>query len=404
MSTIPAVTCDIAIIGGGIVGLATAHELLQRYPAARVVLLEKERTLAAHQTGRNSGVIHAGIYYQPGSLKATNCVQGRARLLQFCDAHGIAYDLCGKLIVATDADELPRLHALHERGQANGVRGLALLDGDELRAVEPYCVGVQALYSPATGIVDFAAVARTLARLVTQAGGRIYTGHRVTRVAAGRGGWQCIETVAGTVQARQVVSCAGLHADRLAQQAGGATYPRIVPFRGAYYVLHPQRAHLVRGLIYPVPDPRFPFLGVHFTRRIDGSVWLGPNAVLAWGREAYQRMQVAPRDLGATLALPAFWRLATRYWQVGLAEMYRDAAKPAFLAALQRFVPSLQATDMLPGPAGIRAQALAADGALVDDFVLERTSGVLHVRNAPSPAATASLAIAAQIADCLAGA
>lgn len=383
-------------------GLATAHELLHRHPAARVVLLEKERTLATHQTGRNSGVIHAGIYYAPGSLKATNCVQGRARLLHFCDAHGIAYHLCGKLIVATDADEVPRLHALHERGRANGVRGLALLDGDELREVEPYCVGVQALYSPGTGIVDFAVVARTLARLVMQAGGRIYTGHHVTRIAAGHGGWQSIETTAGTVQARQVVSCAGLHADRLAQQAGGDAYPRIVPFRGAYYVLHPQRAHMVRGLIYPVPDPRFPFLGVHFTRRIDGSVWLGPNAVLAFGREAYQRTQLAPRDLGETLALPAFRRLATRYWRVGLAEMYRDAAKPAFLAALQRFMPSLQARDMLPGPAGIRAQALAADGALVDDFVLERTPGVLHVRNAPSPAATAALAIAAQIADRLA--
>ncbi len=391
-------TYDMAIIGAGILGLATAMELLSRFPALRLIVLEKEPAIAQHQTGHNSGVIHSGIYYVPGSLKARLCVTGRAKLLAFCDAHAIPYDLCGKVIVATDAEELPRLDQLAERGRANGVAGLEMIGPERLRELEPHAVGIKALYSPATGIVDFSRVARAYAQEVVKHGGEICTNHAVTAITQ-RDGYNRIETSAGDVTARWIISCAGLEADRVARITGAPRTPQIVPFRGDYYVLRPERRDWVNGMIYPVPDPRFPFLGVHFTRRMDGAVWLGPNAVLAFAREGYRRRDVNVRDLTEIVRYGGFRTLARRYWRTGIDELYRDFRKAAFLKALQRYMPELRMVDLLPGPSGVRAQALGEDGALVDDFVVNVEGGALHVRNAPSPAATSSLAIGALIVD-----
>ncbi|MFO7270866.1 MAG: L-2-hydroxyglutarate oxidase [Sphaerobacter thermophilus] len=389
---------DIAIVGAGIVGLATARELLTRRPGLRVGVLDKEPAIAQHQTGHNSGVIHAGVYYAPGSLKARACVAGKAKLIRFCEEHRIPYELCGKVIVATEESELPRLHELYKRGQANGVPGLELIGPRRLRELEPHVEGIQALYSPTTGIVDFGRVAHAYADEVQARGGTILTGHEVTAITQ-RDGLRQLVTPVGTIEARVVITCAGVYADRVARLTGAPESPKIVPFRGDYYVLRPERAGMVRSLIYPVPDPRFPFLGVHFTRRIDGSVWLGPNAVLAFSREGYRFRDVNLRDLKETLAFPGFRKLARRYWRTGGAEMYRDLSKRSFLKELQRYMPDLRPDDLLPGPSGVRAQALAPDGSLVDDFVVDRQEGALHVRNAPSPAATSSLAIAELIAD-----
>jgi (S)-2-hydroxyglutarate dehydrogenase len=389
---------DIAIIGGGIVGLAAGMELLVRYPSLRLVVLEKEHELARHQTGHNSGVIHSGIYYTPGSLKAQACVSGKARLIQFCDEHDIPYYLCGKVIVATHEEELPRLEQLHQRGLANGVPGLEMIGPERLRELEPCVVGVKALYSPSTGIVDFVRVARAYADELTTHGGEILTNSQVTAINQ-RNGQYHLATASRLVEARYVISCAGLYADRVAQMTGASPTPEIVPFRGDYYILRPERSEMVRGLIYPVPDPRFPFLGVHFTRRVNGEVWLGPNAVLAFAREGYQRLDFNAKDLWETLSYSGFQKLARTYWRVGLEEMYRDFSKKAFLKSLQRYLPDLRLADLLPGPSGVRAQALASNGALVDDFIVDQQAGMLHVRNAPSPAATSSLAIAEMIAD-----
>ncbi len=389
---------DIAVIGGGIVGLAAAMELLARRPGMRLVVLEKEPQIALHQSGHNSGVIHSGIYYAPGSLKARACVAGKSRLIRFCDEHGIPYELCGKVIVATDPEELPRLENLYQRGVANGVPGLELIGPERLREIEPHVAGIRALWAPTTGIVDFARVAAKYAEVVTARGGMIMTGRRVASITRHES-YQHLATSAGTLATRYVISCAGLYADRVARLTGAPDVPRIVPFRGDYYILRPDRRHLVKGLIYPVPDPRFPFLGVHFTRRIDGEVWLGPNAVLAFAREGYRRLDVHAGELWEALRYRGFQRLAAKFWRTGLAEMYRDFNKTAFLKALQRYMPELRASDLLPGPAGVRAQALAADGTLVDDFVVDHQGDTLHVRNAPSPAATSSLAIAEMIAD-----
>lgn len=390
---------DVAIIGAGIVGLATARELLIRRPGLRVAVLEKEPGIGRHQTGHNSGVIHAGVYYAPGSLKARLCVAGKEKLLRFCDEQGIPYNLCGKVIVATEPEELPRLENLYERGVANGVPGLEMIGPERLREIEPHVAGIKALYSPETGIVDFGRVARAYAQDMVDRGGLLLTGHEVTGIAE-RGGVRRLTTSGGEIEARTVIACAGVYADRVARMSGAPEAPKIVPFRGDYYVLRPERASLVRGLIYPVPDPRFPFLGVHFTPRMeDGAVWLGPNAVLAFSREGYRLTDVNLRDLAETLAYPGFRTLARRYWRTGGAEMYRDVSKRAFLAALQRYIPELTADDLLPGPSGVRAQALAPDGTLVDDFVVDQAGTTLHVRNAPSPAATSSLAIAELIAD-----
>ncbi len=376
---------DVAIVGAGIIGLATARELLARRPDLRLVIVDKEARVGSHQTGHNSGVIHSGVYYAPGSLKATLCVQGARDLYAYCAEKGIPAERCGKVIVAADAADLPRLDELYRRGTANGVEGLALIGPERLREIEPHCVGARALWVPATGIVDYSRVAQTYAQDVRAAGGTILLGHTVLDIA-----WRpdlvTLRTTGGDIAARRVVASAE---------------PRIVPFRGDYWVLRPERRHLVRHLIYPVPDPAFPFLGVHFTRRIgDGAIWLGPNAVLAFAREGYRRRDVNARDLGETLATRGFQRLAATYWRTGLAEMARDLSKAAFLRSLQRYVPDLGLADLLPGPSGVRAQALGFDGRLVDDFAVDVQQGrILHVRNAPSPAATSSLAIGRLIAD-----
>lgn len=391
-------TWDITIIGGGIVGLATALELLHRRPDLRLLILEKEGQIGQHQTGHNSGVLHSGIYYVPGSLKARLCVAGKEKLIRFCEEHGIIYDMVGKVIVATDEEELPRLQNLYERGLANGVPGLEMIGPERLREIEPHCTGIKALYSPATGIVDYSMVARKYAELIEARGGEIRTYHEVTAIDR-RGGVTQLTTPVGTVETRFVISCAGLYADRVAKLTGNAAEPRIVPFRGDYYMLKPELGDWVYGNIYPVPDPRFPFLGVHFTRRINGDIWLGPNAVLAFAREGYRLTDVNVGELAEALSYSGFQKMATKFWKTGLDEMYRDVSKRAFLASLQRYMPELTIEDMIPGPSGVRAQALAPDGSLVDDFIVDRQGDTLHVRNAPSPAATSSLAIGELIAD-----
>jgi L-2-hydroxyglutarate oxidase LhgO len=391
---------DIAVIGAGILGLGTARELLHRHPRLKLAVVDKEPRIGFHQSGHNSGVIHSGIYYAPGSLKAKLCVAGAREMYAFCEERGIPTDRCGKVIVAVTDDELPRLENLYQRGAANGVEGLEMIGPDRLREIEPYCVGVKALWSPNTGIVDYSRVNAAYAEDVQKSGGELLLGHEVIGLGMLPDA-MVLSTSGGEVQAKHVVACAGLHADRLARLTGGAPYPQIVPFRGDYWMLKPERRHLARNLIYPVPDPSFPFLGVHFTRRIeDGSVWLGPNAVLAFAREGYERLHVRAGELLEALRYPGFQKLAAKYWKTGLAEMARDFSKTAFLRSLQRYVPSLRASDLVPGPSGVRAQALAPDGTLVDDFVFEvQGTQVVHVRNAPSPGATSSLGIARLIAD-----
>jgi L-2-hydroxyglutarate oxidase LhgO len=391
---------DVAVIGAGILGLGTARELLHRHPKLKLTVLDKEPVIGRHQTGHNSGVIHSGIYYAPGSLKAKLCVEGSREMYAFCAERGIPTDRCGKVIVAVTEDELPRLENLHQRGTANGVEGLEMIGPERLPELEPHCEGVKALWSPNTGIVDYSLVNAAYAQDVAAVGGELLLGREVSGLQMRPDG-MVLSTSGGDVEARRVVACAGLHADRLARLTGGAGDPQIVPFRGDYWMLRPDRRHLARNLIYPVPDPSFPFLGVHFTRRIeDGSVWLGPNAVLAFAREGYERLNVRPGELIQALRYPGFQKLAAQYWKTGLAEMVRDFSKAAFLRSLQRYVPSLTLADLVPGPSGVRAQALSRDGTLVDDFVFDvQGTQVIHVRNAPSPAATSSLAIARLIAD-----
>jgi L-2-hydroxyglutarate oxidase len=391
---------DVAVVGAGIVGLAGARELLLRRPGLSLAVIDKEPRIAAHQSGHNSGVIHSGIYYAPGSLKARLCVTGARELYAYCAERGIPTERCGKVIVATEESELGRLEALLERGRANGVEGLEMIGPERLRELEPHCAGIRALWSPCTGIVDFSLVAREYALDVRAAGGEIHTGRELIglRQLAGR---VVLETRAGDLEARHVITCAGLHADRVSRLSGGAREPRIVPFRGDYWQLRPEARQLSRNLIYPVPDPAFPFLGVHATRRLStGEVWLGPNAVLAFAREGYGRLQIRPRDLAESLGSRGFQRLAARYWRMGAVEMWRDWSKRAFWRSVRRYLPDVALADMVPGPSGVRAQALDASGALVDDFVVDAQGDrVLHVRNAPSPAATSSLAIGRLIAN-----
>jgi (S)-2-hydroxyglutarate dehydrogenase len=395
----PNAPVDVVIVGGGILGLATARRLLHDRPGLRVLVLERERELAAHQSGHNSGVVHAGLYYAPGSLKAQLCREGKAALEAYCADKGIRLEHTGKLVVAVSDGELPRLAALHERATANGVPGLELVGPDRVREIEPHVSAIRGLWSPTTGIVDFRAVTLSYADDVRSAGGTIETSAPVTAIED-RTSTVAVRTDAREVEARVVVACAGLWADRVAAMTGdaGRDAPRIIPFRGDYYTLTADARPLVRGLVYPVPDPRFPFLGVHFTRRIDGNVWAGPNAVLAFARTGYRRRDVSLPDLFATLTYPGFRRLATKYLRTGLAEMWRDWSKRAFLRELQRYVPELRADQIVFGPSGVRAQALGRDGTMVDDFDFAGAGRVLHVRNAPSPAATASLAIARVIA------
>jgi (S)-2-hydroxyglutarate dehydrogenase len=389
---------DVAIVGGGIVGLATAMEMLRRHPKFKLILVEKERDLAQHQTGRNSGVIHSGVYYTPGSLKAQLCVTGSRLMRQFCDEHNIPYNICGKVIVATEPDELGRLENLYERGQKNGVPGLEMIGPERLKEIEPHCVGIKALYSPQTGIVDYKQVAAAYADDIEQNGGVVRTDFEVQKIRKLSDG-VLLESPGGDVLARYLVTCAGQYSDKVAMLTAAPQDPAIVPFRGDYWVLRPERTYLAKGLIYPVPDPDLPFLGVHFTLRMDGSQWLGPNAVLAFAREGYHFGDVNPKELAETLAFPGFWKMAQQWWKTGLEEMYRDLSKAEFVRSLQRYVPEVQPEDVLPGPAGVRAQALSGDGKLVDDFILHHRENVIHVRNAPSPAATSSLAIARLITD-----
>ncbi len=387
---------DLIIIGGGILGLATALEVTRQYPKIKLGVLEKEARLAAHQTGHNSGVIHSGIYYKPDSLKARTCVTGGKLLTEFCDQHAIPYERCGKVVVATSEDELPRLEELHRRGTANSVEGLEMIGPERLRELEPHAAGIRALYVPQTGIIDYVRVAEQYAALVQDAGGEIQCARQVQKIIS-TDGHLVVETSTGVVHTRAVINCGGLQCDRIAQMAGAEPTLQIVPFRGEYYTLAPHKHSLVNNLIYPVPDPAFPFLGVHFTRTIDGEREAGPNAVLAFAREGYQWADLIPQELWETLRFSGFRTIARKYWQTGLGEIYRSLNKSAFLHALQRLVPELQAQDLLPGGSGVRAQAISTGGALVDDFVITSSPHAVHVLNAPSPGATASLAIGRQI-------
>jgi L-2-hydroxyglutarate oxidase len=389
-------TADVLIIGGGIVGLATAYAVQQRLPGKRVLVLEKEARVAMHQSGRNSGVIHSGIYYTPRSFKARLCKAGNESLRAFCQRHGIAFEMCGKLIVAAEREELPQLEKLEQRGIANGLE-VRRLTADEMREIEPHVAGIAGLHVPSTGIVDYKQVAATLAQLVRARGGEIRCSTRVLRVKDG-----VVETTSGDFRTKTLINCAGLHSDRLARASGADVSARIVPFRGEYYQLKPEKTALVRGLIYPVPNPRFPFLGVHCTRMMDGSVHLGPNAVLAFAREGYRKTTVNVRDLGETLTFPGFWKLAARHWRDGAQEMGRSFSRAAFVRALQRLVPAITEDDVVPCDAGVRAQALRPDGTLEDDFLIVQHAGAIHVCNAPSPAATASLEIGETIASMIA--
>jgi len=385
---------DVAVIGGGIVGLATAHRLLRDRPGLRLVLVEKEPELARHQSGHNSGVLHAGLYYAPGSLKAELCREGKAEIERFAETHVIPVRYPGKLVIALTDAELPRLEALRVRAEANRVVGLEVVGSERIRELEAEAAGIRGLWSPMTGIIDFRAVALALAEEVRVQGGSIFTGQAVTGLAERPDG-VTLSTTDGELDARNVIACAGLQADRIAAMSGdhGPGVPRIVPFRGDYYRLKPAARHLVTRLIYPLPDPRFPFLGVHFTPRIDGEVWAGPNAVLAFAREGYSRRDLDVGDLIETLTYRGFLRLARRHLRMGIGEAWRDWSKRAFVAALQRYVPRLVSDQLEWGPSGVRAQALSIDGTLVDDFSIGGSRRIIHVRNAPSPAATASLAI-----------
>jgi (S)-2-hydroxyglutarate dehydrogenase len=388
----------VIIIGGGIVGLGVALAITRRFPHLQPLVLEKESGVARHQSGHNSGVIHSGVYYKPGSLKARLCVSGAAAMVEFCREHQIPHDVCGKVIVATREDELPRLAELERRGQANGLTGLRLIGPEELREIEPHASGLQALVVPSTGITDYALVSEKYTELIAAYGGTVLTSAAALNIRRNKNEI-VVETPRGALAANALINCAGLHSDRIARMSTDDPGVMIVPFRGEYYDLTPERASLVRSLIYPVPDPRFPFLGVHFTRRISGKVDAGPNAVLALAREGYHHTDVSLRDLASSVTFPGFWRMACQHWRYGLEEWQRSLSKAAFVRALQRLLPEVEEKDLVPGGSGVRAQALKPDGSLVDDFQFVPAGKILHVLNVPSPAATASLAIGNAIVD-----
>ena len=390
-------TYDVAVVGAGIVGLATTLALMKRKPGARIVVLDKEAGVAAHQTGHNSGVIHSGIYYKPGSLKAQLCVAGAKQMVEYCTQHAIPFERCGKVIVATDERELGPLQTLLDRAAANGVPGVTKIPPEQLRELEPHAAGLAALHSPNTGIVDYKQVSHAM-RADAEDVGVTFQMSSAVRAIRSDGDGVHVQTTQGDVSASYLVNCAGLNSDVVARMMGQAVDVRIIPFRGEYYMIKPERHDLVRGLIYPVPDPRFPFLGVHFTRTVHGEVEAGPNAVLAFAREGYTMGSINAGDLGGTLAYGGFWKMAARYWRMGLGEFYRSFSKAAFVRSLQRLVPEIKDGDVQRGGAGVRAQAIDTKGALVDDFRLVETPSALHVLNAPSPAATASLAIGAYVA------
>jgi len=389
---------DVTVIGGGIIGTATAMRLAKTYPNLKIGVVEKERAVAGHQTGHNSGVIHSGIYYAPGSLKAKNCVTGARDLMQWCDENEIPYELCGKVIIATSEEELPRLDELYRRGTANGVPGLEMIDAARVREIEPEASAIRGLLSPKTGIIDYTQVTKSYATHLQRAGGEIVLNARVTSIEQ-RGVSSILMTSAGEVESRYLINCAGLYADKVATMMGLDTDVRIIPFRGEYYFLKPEARRLVKGLIYPVPNPEFPFLGVHFTRSIHGGVEAGPNAVLALAREGYTKLRFNAEESAWTLSYPGFWQMARKYWKTGMEEVYRSFSKKAFAQALQRLVPAIREDDLTSGGAGVRAQAVDKAGRLIDDFRIVEGKNSVHVLNAPSPGATASLSISAGILE-----
>ena len=389
---------DYVIIGGGIVGLASAYHILKLQPTAKLALLEKESAVAAHQTGHNSGVIHSGIYYKPGSLKAQNCINGYNMLIDFCNQNGIKYDLCGKLIVAVNDDELPELEKLYKRGFENGLTKISYVSKNQIADYEPNLNGVKAISVPYTGIIDYTEVCEKLAELVTQMGGEIYLNHKVEDIHVDTINTQVI-TVKKTFTTNMLVNCAGLYCDKIAELAGEEIDTKIIPFRGEYYMLRPEKRNLVNNLIYPVPDPDFPFLGVHFTRMINGNVEAGPNAVFAFKREGYHKSDVDLEEMFESLAWPGFQKVAAKYWKTGIGEFYRSFSKKAFTKALQRLIPSITEDDLIPAEAGVRAQACDRTGGLLDDFKIIEKHNAIHVLNAPSPAATSSLSIGKAIAE-----
>jgi L-2-hydroxyglutarate oxidase len=388
---------DLAIIGGGIVGLATAYQASLRHPGWRIVVLEKEASVGAHQSGHNSGVLHSGIYYVPGSLKAINCRAGKQAMEEFCREHEIPYDICGKVIVAVGEDEVPRLMKIFERGQANGVR-CEWIGRERLKELEPHAAGVQAIHVPEAGIVNYRRVCEKLAELIATFGGEVLSGAKVTGLKQSASG-VLIEATKESVQAARVVNCTGLHSDRIARLAGEKPAAKVIPFRGEYFELKPSAQNLCRNLLYPTPDPRFPFLGVHFTRMIEGGVECGPNAVLAFAREGYNKLDFNLTDLTETLMFPGFLRFAAKYWYIGLGEMWRSWSKAAFVQALQRLIPEVRSEDLLPHRAGVRAQNVLPDGSMVDDFLIQPAGRIINVLNAPSPAATSSLNIGRIVVD-----
>ena len=392
---------DLTIIGGGILGLATALKITAAHPRLRLLLLEKEAELARHQTGNNSGVIHSGLYYRPGSLKARTCVTGRKELMKFCDDNSVPYEICGKVVVALGQEELPRLDELRRRGEANGLRGLEIIDTERLKELEPHATGIKGLYVPETGIIDYKKVAAAYAGKIRDAGGDIRLSQRVVGILD-RPDEIVLQTSGGDYRSKYLINCCGLQSDLIAKMTGGADQDgepehRIIPFRGEYYKIAPERQFLVKNLIYPVPDPTFPFLGVHFTRMAKGGVEAGPNAVLAYAREGYRHTNINVKDLWQTVSFRGFWAMTGKYWQTGFGELYRSLSKAAFVRALQKLLPEIRESDLVPGGAGVRAQAVSASGALIDDFVIQQSRNAIHVLNAPSPGATASLAIGQQI-------
>jgi L-2-hydroxyglutarate oxidase len=389
---------NVVIIGGGIVGLASALKLKEANPKLKIAVVEKESELARHQTGNNSGVIHSGIYYKPGSYKAKNCVEGYHKLLRFCDEEEIQYELCGKLIVATNKDQVSTLNMIFERGEQNGLKGLKKLIGDEIKEHEPYVNGVQAIFVPQTGIIDYKAVALKYAEKFRHFGGEIFSDNKVESIEKD-GKVLHVQTKHERLTTRLIVNCAGLHSDVVAKLTGAKVNYRIVPFRGEYYEIKKERQHLVRNLIYPVPDPNFPFLGVHFTRMIKGGVEAGPNAVLSYKREGYSKTDFSMKELLGTLSYKGFRKVASKYWKTGLGEFYRSYSKSAFTKALQELIPDIRKEDLIPGGAGVRAQACDRDGGLIDDFLILDGENYINVGNAPSPAATSSLAIGEHIAN-----
>lgn len=387
---------DVVVVGAGIVGLSTAYKLSLKKPDLRILVLEKESEVAAHQTGNNSGVIHSGIYYKPGSYKARNCIDGRKQLVDFCEENDVKYDICGKVIVATNDDELPRLQSIYERGKQNGIEGIRLIEKEELAEIEPFAHGVKAIHVPVTGIVDFKGVCEREKELIESKNGEVLFNEEVTAVLHDDQEL-IIQTLNHEYRTKYLINCGGLHCDHIAESAGYHSPIQIVPFRGEYYKLTPEAQHMVNGLIYPLPNPEFPFLGVHFTRMVLGGVECGPNAVFAFKREGYKKVSFDLDDTIETFQFPGFWRLAYKHWRMGLDEMYRSFSKQAFVEGLQHLVPAIQSHHIEPAPAGVRAMALTPEGEIVDDFYFVKSRNEIHVLNAPSPAATAGLSLGDEI-------